>query len=145
MSTSELTPANQLVADARALIENITVEQLAHEIQQDQITLVDVREQAERDVHGAIPGAVHIPRGMLEFCADPALPVHATELDPSRRVVLYCAVGNRSALAALTLRAMGFPSVAHLDGGFQAWQRAGGAIEAPAGTESACWAFLLKR
>lgn len=144
-STHELTPAKHLVAEARATIENLTVEQLAHELQQEQIVLVDLREQAERDVHGAIPDSVHIPRGMLEFCADPALPVHAEELDPGRRIVLYCALGSRSALAALTLKAIGFPYVAHLGGGFEAWQRAGGSIEAPSGTEAACWAHLLQR
>jgi rhodanese-related sulfurtransferase len=144
-STHELIPAKQLVGEARATIENLTVEQLADELQHEQIVLVDVREQAERDVHGAIPGAVHIPRGMLEFCADPPLPVHADALDPGSRIVLYCALGSRSALAALTLEAIGFPAVAHLDGGFDAWQRAGGSVEAPSGTDAACWAHLLKR
>jgi rhodanese-related sulfurtransferase len=126
------------------VIENLTAAQLASELEWDQIVLVDLREQAERHVHGAIPGAVHIPRGMLEFCADPALPVHAAELDPSRRVVRYCAIGNRSSLAVLTLTAMGFPRVAHLDGGFGAWLRAGGAVEAPPGVETACWAVMLE-
>jgi rhodanese-related sulfurtransferase len=145
ISTHGLTPAKHLVAEARARIENLTAEQLTHELQHEQIVLVDLREQAERDVHGAIPGAVHIPRGMLEFCADPTLPVHSEQLDPSSRIVLYCGVGSRSALAAVTLKAIGFPDVAHLDGGFEAWQRAGGSIEAPSGTEAACWVHLLQR
>jgi rhodanese-related sulfurtransferase len=144
-ATHELIPAKHLVAEARAAIENLTAEQLTHELQHEPIVLVDLREQAERDVHGAIPGAMHIPRGMLEFCADPTLPVHAEELDPSNRIVLYCAAGSRSALAAVTLKAIGFPDVAHLDGGFEAWQRAGGSIEAPSGTEAACWVHLLQR
>jgi rhodanese-related sulfurtransferase len=81
---------------------------------------------------------------MLEFCADPALPIHAEQLHPSRRILLYCALGNRSALAASTLKAMGFPLVAHLDGGFTSWSQAGGAIERrpPPGTD--LWAPLLK-
>lgn len=145
MRSPETTPATQLVAAARSQIEELTAEQLAGELGGDQLVLVDVREQAERDVHGTIPGAVHIPRGMLEFCADPALPVHSEELDPGRRIVLFCAVGNRSALAALTLRTVGFPHVAHLQGGFQAWQQAGGATEAASGTDEACWAHLLRR
>jgi rhodanese-related sulfurtransferase len=144
-STQGLTPAKRLVAQARARIENLAVEQLTHELQHEQVVLVDLREQAERDVHGAIPGTVHIPRGMLEFCADPTLPVHAEKLDPGSRIVLYCAAGNRSALAALTLKAIGFLDVAHLDGGFEAWRRAGGSIEAPSGTEAACWVHLLQR
>ncbi len=144
-SSNELTSATNLVAEARALIDDITAEQLADQLRRDQIVLVDVREQAEREVHGTIPGTVHIPRGMLEFCADPTLPVHAEELEPSRRIVVYCALGNRSALAALTLKAMGFPDVAHLAGGFEAWQRLGGTVGAPSGTEAACWAHLLQR
>jgi rhodanese-related sulfurtransferase len=144
MSTHSLIPATELVVDARAVIENLTPEQLAAELAHDDIVLIDLREQAEREAHGVIPGAVHIPRGMLEFCADPALPVHAEELDPSRRIVLYCAHGNRSALAALTLKAIGFPDVAHLDGGFPSWERAGGAIEAPGSVEAVCWAHLLQ-
>ncbi len=144
-STHELTPAKRLVAQARGRIENLTPAQLTHELRHEQIVLIDLREQAERDVHGAIPAAVHIPRGMLEFCADPTLPVHAEQLDPSNRIILYCAAGNRSALAAVTLEAIGFADVAHLDGGFEAWRRAGGSIEAPSGTEAACWVHLLQR
>jgi rhodanese-related sulfurtransferase len=138
-----LIPATELVAEARAVIENLTPRQLAAELEHDDIVLVDLREQAEREAHGVIPGSVHIPRGMLEFCADPALPVHADELDPCRRIVLYCAHGNRSALAALTLKAMGFPNIAHLDGGFPSWAQAGGAVEAPSPVEAGCWAHLL--
>jgi rhodanese-related sulfurtransferase len=143
-STTEPTPATQLVAHARAVIEGLTVDELAHELEQQQIVLVDLREQAEREAHGTIPGGLHIPRGMLEFCADPALPVHADELDPSRRIVLYCALGSRSALAAQTLDAIGFPDVAHLEGGFDAWQRTGRTTQAPSATDGACWAHLLQ-
>lgn len=94
----ELTTAQSLVADAHGLIENVGPEQLAEELERGPVVLVDLREEAERERHGAIPGAVHIPRGVLEFCADPALPVHADELDQNRRVVLYCAsaTGPRS-------------------------------------------------
>jgi rhodanese-related sulfurtransferase len=73
------------------------------------------------------------------------LPIHAVELHPSRRILLYCAAGNRSALAASTLKAMGFPRVAHLDGGFASWCQAGGAIEQPPRAGNEVWAHLLKR
>lgn len=136
--------ATQLVADAREAIEHLTGEQLAGELHQDGVVLVDLREQDEREVHGVIPGGVHIPRGMLEFCADPALPIHVEGLVPSRRIILYCAAGNRSALATLTLKAMGFPDVAHLDGGFPSWQRAGGAVEPPS-AGPVPWSHLLQR
>ncbi len=87
--------------------------------------LVDVREPGEREEAGIIAGAVHVPRGVLEFCADPASPAHRAELNPERRVILHCASGGRSALAAVVLRDMGYRDVAHLDGGLAAWERAG--------------------
>jgi rhodanese-related sulfurtransferase len=123
-----LISAKDLVADARARIENLTPEQLAGELAHDEPVLVDLREHAECEREGIIAAAVHVPRGLLEFCADPSLPAHRAELDPARRIVLYCAVGGRSALAARALGAMGYPDVAHLDGGFEAWRAAGGAV-----------------
>lgn len=139
------TSAKRLVADARALIENLTPEQLARELQGESVVLVDLREQSEREAHGTIPGALHIPRGVLEFCADPALPYWAEELDPGRRVILFCASGSRSALAVLALKAMGFPHVAHLDGGFASWRSAAHAVVAAPAVDTANWARLLSR
>jgi rhodanese-related sulfurtransferase len=124
-----LTSATDLVADARARIENLTPAQLSNELAHHEIVLVDLREHPEREREGIIPAAVHVPRGLLEFCADQTLAAHQEELDPARRIVLYCAVGGRSALAARTLGTMGYPDVAHLDGGFEAWRSAGGAVE----------------
>ena len=88
------------------------------------VLLVDVREPGERADHGVIAEAVHIPRGMLEFCADPASPAHHPELRPDRRVILHCASGGRSALATVVLKEMGYGDVAHLDGGLNAWRDA---------------------
>jgi rhodanese-related sulfurtransferase len=87
--------------------------------------LVDLREPVERAQHGIISGAVSAPRGMLEFWADPTSSYHRPEFDPGRRLVLHCASGGRSALAADTLRRMGYRNVAHLDGGLNAWKAAG--------------------
>ena len=128
-SLDERTSAGQLVADARARIEQLTPAQVAAELASERVVLVDLREEEEREAHGVIRGAIHIPRGMLEFCADGATPIHVAELEPGRRAVLYCALGNRSALAVLTLTEMGFTDVAHLDGGFAAWRQAGGAVD----------------
>ena len=119
-----------LVAEARKEIENLSVAEMTHELGRPDALLVDLREPAERAEHGTIPGALAAPRGMLEFYADPAMPYHKKEIDPARRVLLYCASGGRSALAAASLRRMGFPRVAHLDGGFKAWKDAGGEIVA---------------
>jgi rhodanese-related sulfurtransferase len=91
--------------------------------------IVDIREPVEREQHGSIPGAISAPRGMLEFYADPTSPYHLPELDPNRRVILHCAAGGRSALAADTLQQMGYTDVAHLDGGFTAWKEAGQPVD----------------
>jgi rhodanese-related sulfurtransferase len=121
--------AAELVAEAKQRVENLTVDQAAAEIEQGDALLVDLREPGELAQQGAIPGAVHAPRGMLEFWADPTSPYHRAEFDPNRRVVLHCASGGRSALAADTLQQMGYANVAHLDGGFTAWKAAGRPVE----------------
>ena len=116
--------AAEMVAEAKARVENLGVEQVRRE-QEAGAVLVDLREPEERQRTGAIPGAVHAPRGMLEFYADPTSTYHRAEFDPGKRIILHCASGGRSALAADTLRQMGYASVAHLDGGFRAWSEAG--------------------
>lgn len=113
----------QLVAAARATLENLSPDQVEAELARGAL-LVDVREDAEC-AQGMIPGAVHVVRGLLEFCADPASPMHRPVLDPNRRVILHCASGGRSALSAVTLRQLGYTNVAHLEGGFRAWVAAG--------------------
>lgn len=121
--------AAKLVQDAKSSIENLTPDQVAAEVAAGNALLVDVRDAPERSANGAIPGAIHASRGMLEFYADPSSPYHKAEFDPRKRVILHCASGGRSALAAQTLKAMGYANVAHLDGGFKAWQAAGKPIE----------------
>lgn len=114
----------QLVQEARASIENLTPDQVEAELAAGRATLVDIRDTPEL-ANGVIPGAVHASRGMLEFYADPGSPYHKPELRPEDRVILHCASGGRSALAVQTLRALGYNNVAHLDGGFKAWQAVG--------------------
>jgi rhodanese-related sulfurtransferase len=92
-------------------------------------TLIDLREAEELATTGKIPGSVHVPRGMLEFRADPTSPYHQAPLDPSQRIILHCASGGRSALAAAVLQDMGYTNVGHLDGGFNAWKDAGRPVE----------------
>lgn len=121
--------AADLVAEAKQRIQNLTVDQTADEIEREDALVVDLREPEERQEHGAIPGAVHAPRGMLEFWADPTSSYHRAEFDPNRRVILHCAGGGRSALAADTLQQMGYANVAHLDGGFNAWKAAERPVE----------------
>jgi rhodanese-related sulfurtransferase len=121
--------AAEMVSEAKQRVENLSPDQLAAELHRGGAMLVDVREQNERDEHGMIAGAVHAPRGMLEFFADPSSPYHRREFDPNRRVILHCASGGRSALSADLLQQMGYGSVAHLDGGLTAWKAAGQPVE----------------
>ena len=123
--------AAQLVQSAKAGIENLTPDQVQAEMATGNVTLVDVRDAPEL-ANGTIPGSVHASRGMLEFHADPSSPYHKPELDPESRVILHCASGGRSALAVQTLRELGYRNVAHLDGGFKAWQAEGKPVKGPA-------------
>ncbi len=116
--------AKDMMAEARAKVENLTPPQVAEEIRRGAL-IVDIRDNEERQRDGGLPGSVHIPRGMLEFRADPTSPYLNAALDPQKRIILHCASGGRSALAALTLREMGYTDVAHLGGGFKAWQEQG--------------------
>ena len=115
--------AAQLVAEAAALIAHVTPQQAAAERAGAEVVLLDVREPAEWAHH--IEGAVRIPRGLLEFHADPTSPRHDPALDPGRRVIVYCQTGIRSVLATATLRRLGFTDVVNMTGGFTAWADAG--------------------
>jgi rhodanese-related sulfurtransferase len=121
--------AAQLVAEAKGRIDNLNPDEVEREIAMGDIVLVDLREPGEREEQGAIASAVHAPRGMLEFYADPSSPYHRAEFDPAARTILYCASGGRSALACETLIALGYSDVAHLDGGFKGWAEAGKPVE----------------
>ena len=129
MSEHSPTTAADLVAAAKGRTENLSPDDVAAELAAGDAVLIDLREPAERTQHGAIPGAVHAPRGMLEFYADPASSYHRPEFDPNQRTILHCASGGRSALAADTLKQLGYTNVAHLEGGFTAWKETGHAVE----------------
>ena len=111
-----------LLAEANAVVESVSVPDLPYLQEDAEVVLVDVRETVEIEREGKIPGAVHAPRGLLEFQADPESPVYNPELKPERRLVLYCGSGGRSVLAAKTLMDMGYPDVASLAGGYAAWR-----------------------
>lgn len=117
--------ASALVQEAKATIENLTPQQVESELSSGNAALIDIREAEELTQTGKIAGSTHAPRGMLEFYADPTLPYHKPIFDPSKRLILHCASGGRSALAVQTLTQMGYSNVAHLDGGIKAWKDAG--------------------
>lgn len=118
------TTVKQMVGAAKGRIRNLTPQELADSLRSSETLIVDLREAAELDDEGMIPGAVHVPRGLLEFLADTESPLHRAEFHPERRTILYCAVGSRSALAVGSLQALGYRDVSHLDGGFEAWEQA---------------------
>lgn len=135
MESTNVTVAS-LIAAAKRQTENLSVEEVIAELEDPESMLVDLREPGEIATSGAIPGSIPIPRGMLEFRADPSSIYHLDALQPARRVILHCASGGRSALAAVALTALGYTRVAHLDGGFASWQAAGRSITGgPSGPE----------
>ena len=119
------TTINDLVAAAREHIDNLTLDEAQAEIATEGTLLVDIRDPRERERDGTIPGAKSVTRGMLEFWADPESPYYKSYFEFDRRIVVYCAGGLRSALAADTLKTLGFTDVGHIEGGFGAWKGAG--------------------
>lgn len=126
--TSLTTGYRQLVARAEAEIETLSVEE-ARAAQVAGALLVDLRDVRELKREGKIPGSYHVPRGMLEFWVDPDSPYHRDALTSADRLVLYCNLGWRSALATKTLQDMGLTNVAHIGGGLAAWKEADGPID----------------
>ena len=118
-----------LVTEAKREIEELAVDQLQQEIAEGAVTVVDIRDVRERWDKGAIPGAKSMPRGMLEFWFDPESPYFRDGVTFDGRYVLYCAGGQRSALAAKVLQDIGYDNVAHLEVGFNGWAAAGGDVE----------------
>jgi rhodanese-related sulfurtransferase len=118
-----------LVAAANAVVPRVTVDEARQKID-DGALVVDVRDAAEVEQSGKIAGAVHIPRGMVEFRADPDTPYYNDNFAKDRTVVLYCASGGRAALSGQALKEMGYEEVYNL-GGFNDWAESGGAVDKP--------------
>jgi rhodanese-related sulfurtransferase len=112
-------------------IETIPAEEAVKLAGRDDVVLVDIRDIRELAREGKVPGAVHAPRGMLEFWIDPASPYHKPVFAQDKKYVFFCAGGLRSALATQTAQRMGMKPVAHIRGGFGAWKKAGGPVELP--------------
>lgn len=124
------------VAQIKATIENVDLPSAKAEIESgaQDLLLIDIRELQELVDSGAIPGSKHVPRGMLEFWADPASEYYRSYFTPEKRILLYCAGGGRSALATRALLDMGFPNVAHIEAGFTGWKQAGYDVQDVAST-----------
>ena len=110
-----------LVSEALSKVKTITADEALKLSNEDKCTLIDIREKGELDKTGRIENSNHIPRGMLEFWLDPEGPYFKSgKIDMNKEMILFCAGGLRSALAAKSLKEMGFEKVSHIDGGFAA-------------------------
>jgi len=113
--------ANDLVSKALLEIRTISADEALALSNEGKCNIIDIREKGELDKTGRVENSNHIPRGMLEFWLDPEGPYFKSgKLDITKEMVLFCAGGLRSALAAKSLKEMGFENVSHIDGGFAA-------------------------
>ena len=116
----------QLMEAANSRVRTVTVPEALPLVNDGNTVFIDLRDSAELQREGKIPGAVHVNRGMLEFVLDASSPYHNPVFASGKNLIFYCASGGRSALAADTAQAMGLSRVSHLGGGFKAWIGAGG-------------------
>ena len=115
-----------LISEASAQIKTISADEALKLNNENKCNLIDLREESELINSGSIENSTHIPRGLLEFSLNPNSPLIQNNLiDISKEIVLFCAAGGRSALAAKTLKDMGFKNVSHIDGGFGAMMNNG--------------------
>jgi rhodanese-related sulfurtransferase len=119
----------QLVAEANAAVQTMQTDEAMKQLQNEGVVFIDIRDLPELERDGKIPGAVHASRGMLEFHADPESPYHKDVFASGKKLILYCASGGRSALAAQRLQEMGLTDIAHMSGGMKAWKEVNGPVE----------------
>ena len=118
--------SQDLVEEAKKSIETLSSEKVKNLIEKNEITLIDIRDIRELWKEGTVQNSKHIPRGMLEFWLDPESSYYKTnKVNDIKKIVLFCALGLRSALATKSLVEMGFQNVAHVDGGFDALKSSG--------------------
>ncbi len=120
-----------LLAEANAAVRTLNIDEALGLLGREDTVFVDLRDPRELEREGRVPGAFHCPRGMLEFWIDPESPYAKPVFQQDKTFVFFCAGGWRSALAARTAQDMGLKPVAHIEGGFGAWKKAGGAVEGP--------------
>ena len=122
------TSLKAMMEAANAAVPRVTPAQAKDMMSRDNVIVVDVRDAKEVEASGKVAGAVHIPRGLLEFKADPDSPARDPNLDQDKTVILYCGSGGRSALAGKTLKELGYDKVFNL-GGFKDWAESGRPID----------------
>ena len=117
-----------MLAEADAEVPRISPEEAKELLGRSDVLFLDVREPAEVAASGKVPGALAVPRGLVEFRADPASALHDAAFDRAKTVVTYCGSGGRAALVGKTLKEMGYSNVRNL-GGFKGWLEAAGEVE----------------
>lgn len=117
-----------LVDEAMAQVKTYTVEQARAKLEDPNVQFVDVRDVRELERDGIIPGAYPAPRGMIEFWVDPESPYFKPVFGEQKEFIFFCAAGWRSALTTKTVQDMGMENVAHIEGGFGAWKKAGAPV-----------------
>ena len=118
--------SQELVSDALKQVTTIPPEKALELINDNKCNLIDIRDALELQSEGSVENTHHMPRGLLEFMIHPESPFFKNEnLDPEKEMVLFCAAGGRSALAAKTLQEMGFKKVSHIEGGFKLMKQKG--------------------
>jgi rhodanese-related sulfurtransferase len=120
-----------MVDVAKREIEEIPASEAVKLAGRDDVVLVDIRDVRELARDGKVPGAFHVPRGMLEFWIDPESTYYKPRFGEDKKYVFFCAGGLRSVLATKTAQDMGLKPVAHIIGGFRGWKEAGGPVDAP--------------
>lgn len=118
-----------MLSKAEAEVSHIRPQEAKELLGKTDVLFLDVREPNEVAASGKVSGALSVPRGLLEFRADPSSAMHDAMLNRAKTVIIYCASGGRAALAGMTLKEMGFSDVRNM-GGFKGWVDAGGATEA---------------
>jgi rhodanese-related sulfurtransferase len=117
-----------MLAEADAAVPRISPQEAKALVGRGDVLFLDVREPAEVAQSGKVAGAVAVPRGLVEFRADPASPMHDAAFDRAKTIVTYCASGGRAALVGKTLKDMGYDKVRNL-GGFKGWVDSGGEVD----------------
>ena len=118
-----------MVAEANAVVTTMPIEEAKALLGSEDHVFVDLRDPRELKREGKIPAAFSCPRGMLEFWIDPESPYHKDVFAQDKTFVFYCASAWRSALSARLAQEMGLQPVAHIEGGFSGWKKAGGEVE----------------
>jgi rhodanese-related sulfurtransferase len=123
---------DQLLAEARAKLDRVDAREASKAAAAGEALIVDIRADSQREQDGTVPGAVFIPRNVLEWRADPASEWRDERLAQGKRLIVMCNEGYQSSLAAAALQELGLEDATDLDGGFQAWRRAGLPVESSA-------------